>query len=160
MCAFPISNIIGCDSKDPSHYYTEVTDAIKGEGARKEQASSSLKLLSLFSTHDLKNVPEAVRLLAADKKLNVNAVEQEFFLLKTLAGREASKPLSLIDWDTDFLFANGARSPPWRQSEGELGYLEVRLHDREKLVVTARQDGYFVNKGYSKDSQGMCLLTE
>ena len=76
-------------------------------------------------------------------------------MLKTLAGREAGRPLHTIDWDTDYVFSNGIRSPPWRQSEGELGYLEVRPHDREKLVVTARQDGYFVNKGYSKDAEGM-----
>jgi hypothetical protein len=80
--------------------------------------------------------------------------EAEYEALKALTGWAVWLPLKSIDWDVDYVFCNGTRSPPWRQEFGELGYLEIRLQDREKLVATVAKNGYFLNKGYTKNEKG------
>lgn len=77
-------------------------------------------------------------------------------MLKSFCGKKKDSPLVSIVYDSEFVFSNGCRSPPWRQIYGELCYLIVQTVE-ERLVVTASKKGFFVNKGYCTDAEGMLM---
>ena len=86
--------------------------------------------------------------------MNITKVNEELAVLHEFAGREPQSVLISIDWDTSFTFSNGCKAPPWRQVFGDIGYLVVVPKDSPKFYVTASKKGYFINKGYVKDSAG------
>ncbi|KAI9141604.1 armadillo-type protein [Paraphysoderma sedebokerense] len=92
--------------------------------------------------------------IAKLETLSIEKVKSDLFTLQCLAGKDSKHALRSIDWDTDYTFANGWRSPPWRHQFGELGYLVVKIFDGDKLFITASQKGYFKNKGYKVDGKG------
>lgn len=75
-------------------------------------------------------------------------------MLQSFCGRDPKLALKSIDWESDYIFANGYRAPPWRQVYGELCYLEVLPFDGDKFYVTATKKGYFKNRGYLSDGKG------
>uniref|UniRef100_A0A1I8HY74 Armadillo repeat-containing protein 4 n=1 Tax=Macrostomum lignano TaxID=282301 RepID=A0A1I8HY74_9PLAT len=50
------------------------------------------------------------------------------------------------------VFSNGYRAPNFRQLQGDIAYFLVYLKDTDVICVTAGTKGWFVNKGYSKDT--------
>jgi hypothetical protein len=93
-------------------------------------------------------------LIDSDKICTIQAVEEEVLLLASFAGKDQARPLNGVDWDSDYTFSNGCRSPPWRQIYGELGYLTVRTRDKDTLNITASKKGLFINKGYTANTTG------
>ena len=53
----------------------------------------------------------------------------------------------------DYVFANGCRSPPWRQVHGDIAYIEVKTKEGERFPLTASTSGYYVNRGMKKDGE-------
>ena len=47
----------------------------------------------------------------------------------------------------EYVYANGCRSPPWRQLHGDICYLVAKPHDGDFLFITASTDGFFINGG-------------
>ncbi len=84
----------------------------------------------------------------------MQAIEDEVMMLAAFAGKDQGRPLVGIEWDSDYKFSNGCRSPPWRQIYGELGYVSVRTKDKDVLNITISKRGCFVNKGYSSGANG------
>ncbi|OUM67606.1 hypothetical protein PIROE2DRAFT_4893, partial [Piromyces sp. E2] len=54
-----------------------------------------------------------------------------------------------------YKFANGCRATPWRQIYNELGYIKVLPKDKEKIIITACINGFFINKGYVTNDKGV-----
>lgn len=116
---------------------------------------SWIKWLELMNYYDVISVAKINSALSSTGQMPMSNVEAEYHGLRALSGWDSPRhPLKGINWDTDYVFEHGNRSPPWRQAHSELGYLEVRLHDREKLVITAAKNGLFVNKGFAKNEKG------
>lgn len=84
----------------------------------------------------------------------MSEVEQELLMLQSFCGKKKDKALISIIYDSDYIFANGCRTPPWRQIYGELCYLTIVAHDRDRLNVTASKNGVFLNKGYCTTAGG------
>ena len=79
-------------------------------------------------------------------------------MIQAFCGKDPKYALISIDWSSDYTFANGYRAPPWRQVHNELGYIQAAPADGEPVCITATKGGYFVNKGYHADAQGVQQL--
>ncbi|KAI8822493.1 armadillo-type protein [Fimicolochytrium jonesii] len=121
---------------------------------KRDQYGKLYKLLLVVNSFDLQLMKTAVAELRKDKTLDIHKVTEELLMLQSFCGRQESRALISIDWESDYTFANGYKAPPWRQVYGELCYLEVQPFDRGKFMVTASKRGYFVNKGYAADEKG------
>ncbi|KAJ3043806.1 Armadillo repeat-containing protein 4 [Rhizophlyctis rosea] len=146
---FGVTGDPGSALVDAFEYFTNEPDLRK-----RDQYGKLYKLLLVLNSVDLRLLKSAVKETERERSLDVQKVTEEFEMLHAFCGKDAKSALRLINWESDYVFANGYRAPPWRQVFGELGYLEVQPHDREKLVVTATKKGYFINKGYTTDENG------
>ncbi|KAI9093067.1 armadillo-type protein [Phlyctochytrium arcticum] len=149
----PVKSIFGASGD------TALVDAFEAfnneqDNRKREQFSRLYKLLLILNTFDLQLMKSAVKDLQKEKSITIQKVTEELQMLQSFAGRDRSKPLVGIDWESEYTFANGYKAPPWRQVYGELSYIEVQPFDKEKLILTASKKGYFVNKGYSADDKG------
>ena len=80
-------------------------------------------------------------------RLTPALVEQDVNLLKEFCGDDEDQHvLEEIAFTSEHKFQNGCRSPPWRQVNGDICYIEVKPHDEDPFFVTASTMGYFVNK--------------
>ncbi|KAI9001977.1 armadillo-type protein [Gaertneriomyces semiglobifer] len=125
---------------------------------KREQYNRLYKLLLIVNGWDLKLMKSTVQDLQREKTLDIQKVSEELQMLQAFCGTDRERPLLSINWESDYSFANGCRSPPWRQVYGELCYLDVQPFDREKFIITAAKRGYFINKGYVADEKGQQRL--
>ena len=87
------------------------------------------------------------------KKEKISTKKKIFFLhLYHLNNNKNIK--FLIKNYKDYKFANGCRATPWRQIYNELGYIKVLPKDKEKIIITACINGFFINKGYVTNDKG------
>lgn len=89
-----------------------------------------------------------------DKLIDIQKVTEELQMLKAFCGKDKRCALLTIDWESDYTFSNGCKSPPWRQVFSEICYIDVRPMDKDHFIVTATRHGFFVNKGYVSDDNG------
>ena len=55
--------------------------------------------------------------------------ETELLQLKDISGIDkAIYPLNWIRWESEYKTSSGIRAPPWRQSEGDIGYILSLIH--------------------------------
>lgn len=52
---------------------------------------------------------------------------------------------------TAYTFANGLRSPPWRQVHGDLAYIAAKPRDGDLITIMANINGYWAIKGTDGD---------
>ncbi|EPZ31271.1 Beta Catenin-related Armadillo repeat-containing protein [Rozella allomycis CSF55] len=151
-----LAHITGLD--DLNATYLEAFEALSTSQEEKVEKKCSKKrlmhLLMLLNNFDLEILMQSVKNLSNNVFLNMNKVNDEVKLLKTFCGNSPTCSLKSIDWENPLVFANGYRVPPWRQIHGELAYIIVSPVDQERIVITASQSGYFINKGYVKDENG------
>ncbi|RKO94469.1 armadillo-type protein [Blyttiomyces helicus] len=145
-------------SGDPGKATLECFEIFNNEAdlRKKEQYGRLYKLLLVLNDYDLKLMQTAVK--SFQKYLSIQKVTEEFQMLQAFCGKDPRCALSSIDWESDYVFANGLKAPTWRQIYGELCYLEVQTAEREKLIISATRGGYFLNKGYSADVKGKMHL--
>ncbi|KAJ3338823.1 Armadillo repeat-containing protein 4 [Gonapodya sp. JEL0774] len=124
-------------------------DAVKRDGLLK-----LFKLLLLAEAWDLKNLSVALKSAERDRNLDMHAIHSEIQLLQSFCGQEQRNALISIDWESDYVFANGYRAPPWRQVVGEMCYVELHPVDKEKVVAAGTKKGFYLIKGYEKGVQG------
>ncbi|TPX55740.1 hypothetical protein PhCBS80983_g05062 [Powellomyces hirtus] len=139
---------------------TALTDAFdlftnEPTARKREQYGKLYKLLLLVNAFDLQLMKSAVKDLQKDKTLDIHKVTEELLMLQSFCGRDNTKALISIDWESDYTFSNGYKAPPWRQVHGELCYIQTQPFDVAKMIITASKKGYFVNKGYTADEKGI-----
>ena len=76
--------------------------------------------------------------------------EDEVEKLRELAGVDPERyPIRWIKWETQYKSESGIRAPPWRESEGDLGYVIADTHDQGIIVILCKNDGTcYQIKGY------------
>lgn len=82
--------------------------------------------------------------------------EEELDKLREIAGVDPEKyPLRWIKWETQYKSESGIRAPPWREAEGDLGYIIADTHDNGIIVILCKNDGAcYQIKGYVVNSTG------
>ncbi|OHT17644.1 Armadillo/beta-catenin-like repeat family protein [Tritrichomonas foetus] len=82
--------------------------------------------------------------------------EEEVEKLRKVSGVNPDKyPLRWIKWETQFKQPSGSRAPPWRETEGDLGYVIASTHDQGIVVIMCKDDGQCCPiKGYVVQSDG------
>ncbi|KAJ3056514.1 Armadillo repeat-containing protein 4 [Rhizophlyctis rosea] len=151
----PINTIFGVTG-EPGSALVDAFELFTNEAdpRKREQYGKLYKLLLVLNSFDLQLLKSAVKETERDRSLDVHKVTEEFEMLHAFCGKDTKHALRSINWESDYIFANGYRAPPWRQVSGELGYLSVQPHDSDNLIVTATKKGYFINKGYVADENG------
>ncbi|KAI9221380.1 armadillo-type protein [Blastocladiella britannica] len=89
------------------------------------------------------------------EQLSIEKIKLEMIPLQCICGRDPQRhALKWIDWESDYTFEGGAKCPPWRSEKGEIGYIVVKPFDADSFLVTATNNGYFMNKGYRISNDG------
>lgn len=115
--------------------------------------SLRLKLLRL----DEQMLNASIIKITNDLRLNPKIVEGEVSVLKQVSGEDSNKhALEHINYYGDtFVYQNGCRAQPWRQLNGDICYIIIKVFDMETpLYVTANTSGYYLNKGPSDEKSG------
>lgn len=79
-------------------------------------------------------------------------------MIKDFCGKDVPSALSNISWDTNFIFANGSKAPPWRQVYGDIGYVNVTPKDTPIFTILVLRKGYQVIKGYERNGNNEEVL--
>lgn len=90
----------------------------------------------------------------------MKSFEDEVDKLRSYQGSNKKKnPVKWIKWETQFKTPTGTRAPPWREIEGDLGYVIVSTHDEGIIVLLCREDGKCMKiKGYYVAKDGSTEL--
>ena len=82
--------------------------------------------------------------------------EAEVDKLRELSGVDPEKyPIRWIKWETQYKSESGIRAPPWREAEGDLGYIIADTQDQGIIVILCKNDGTcYQIKGYQVTSTG------
>lgn len=80
----------------------------------------------------------------------MQAFEDELEKLRDIAGVNPEKyPIRWIKWETQYKSDSGLRAPPWRESEGDIGYVIADTHDQGIVVILCKNDNTCYRiKGY------------
>nr|KAJ3422915.1 Armadillo repeat-containing protein 4 [Polyrhizophydium stewartii] len=151
----PCMNILGISGGDGRGLIEAFEMFVNEQDPKKREHYSRLyKLMLALNKFELQLTQSALQSLHKDIVLDVAKVSEELEMLRAFCGREDRYALAGINWESDYTFMNGVKSPPWRQVHGEICYLSVQCRDHEELIVTASKRGYFINKGYTADDKG------
>ena len=152
--------VISGTKGDSATILSESFDAVESEkDPKKKDINVKLyKLLLALNSFDLQLMQSSVTASKKEKVLDIKKVSDEIQMLQAFCGKEDKYALVSIDWESEYTFANGYRSPPWRQLYGEICYIEVKAHDKDKFIITASKNGFFVNKGYILNEKGIEIL--
>ncbi|PAA77708.1 hypothetical protein BOX15_Mlig020657g3, partial [Macrostomum lignano] len=157
----PVSKILGnryaCNTEDDVEFYKQAEEDLQGEDITYEEFETKkvvLKMAMEFHNLDVRMLRTVQGLMSKDSRLSPRLVEAEFDCLKELSGSEDEQPLRDIEPVPCYVhvFSNGYRAPNFRQLQGDIAYFLVYLKDTDVICVTAGTKGWFVNKGYSKDT--------
>jgi len=85
-----------------------------------------------------------------EKYINASKASEEINMVKDFCGKDATCVLMNVSWDTNFVFANGSKAPPWRQVYGDIGYINVVPKDTPTFTVLVLKKGYQVIKGMER----------
>ena len=87
---------------------------------------------------------------------SMNKFEEELERLRDVAGIDPEKyPMRWIKWETQYKNENGIRAPPWREAEGDIGYVIAFTHDEGIIVILCKNDGTcYQIKGYVVNEKG------
>ncbi|KXS09407.1 ARM repeat-containing protein [Gonapodya prolifera JEL478] len=145
----------GLPENDPGALMVKAAEGLASEAdaGKREGLMKLFKLLLLAEAWDLKSLSTALKAAEKDRHLDMHSIQTEMQLLQSFCGREQRNALVSIDWESDYVFANGYRAPPWRQVVGELCYVEVKPVDKETVVVAGTKKGFYTIKGYEKGTQ-------
>uniref|UniRef100_A0AAY5KWQ2 Outer dynein arm docking complex subunit 2 n=1 Tax=Esox lucius TaxID=8010 RepID=A0AAY5KWQ2_ESOLU len=101
-----------------------------------------LILLQQLDTHLLSN---SLKQISQEVRLSPAAVKNDVELLKSFCCDGEKRVLKAVQYTSDYEFANGCRTPPWRQVHGEICYLVIQTWDTQPLYVTCSTAGVFLN---------------
>ncbi|KAK8857975.1 hypothetical protein M9Y10_013075 [Tritrichomonas musculus] len=89
-------------------------------------------------------------------KAIMHKFETELEDLRKISGVNPDNyPLRWIKWETQFKQPSGSRAPPWREAQGDLGYVIASTHDEGIVVILCNQDGKcYPIKGYVVQNDG------
>lgn len=157
----PVSRILGdryaCNTDDDVEFYKNAEEDLKGEDISFEEFETKkvkLKMAMEFHNLDVRMLRTIHGLQTEDSRLSPRIVEAEFDCLKELAGPEDEQPIRDIEPVPCYthVYSNGYRAPNFRQLQSDIAYFLVYPKDVDEFCVTASTKGWFVNKGYSKDT--------
>lgn len=157
----PVTKILGdryaCNTEDDVEFYKRTEEDLQGEDITYEEFEAKkvvLKMAMEFHNLDVRMLRTVQGLTSKESRLSPRLVEAEFDCLKELSGSEEEHPLRDIEPVPCYthVFSNGYRAPNFRQLQSDIAYFLVYPRDVDDLCVTASTKGWFVNKGYSKDT--------
>ncbi|XP_056375360.1 outer dynein arm-docking complex subunit 2 isoform X1 [Hyla sarda] len=115
------------------------------------EAEVKMKIFLLFQQLDMQLLNSSLNHISQEVRVSPTAVKNEINLIRRFCKDEEKSVLKSIEYTSDYEFANGCRSPPWRQVHGEICYLMITPHDAEPFCVTYSTSGAFINSGKMKD---------
>ncbi|XP_032241492.2 outer dynein arm-docking complex subunit 2 [Nematostella vectensis] len=116
-----------------------------------DELDSKFRLMLLLNQLDMQLMHSSVEQIAKEVRLNPEAVQSEYELLKSFSGSEDTCCLETINWTLDYQFSNGCHAPPWRQVHGDISYIDIKPLDGDAFCVIASTSGFFIT---GKDSNG------
>ncbi|XP_028289055.1 armadillo repeat-containing protein 4 [Parambassis ranga] len=150
----PVVKILGrsfADVLEREDAHTDVDKVEEGDPANDSEVKAKLcLLLQNLDKQILSNLQEEI---SQRVTLDPTAVKSEVELLKRLCSEGEKRVLKSLRYTSDFEFANGCRSPPWRQVHGEMCYLVIETCDTETLHVTCSTTGVFINGGVKQEGE-------
>ncbi|ORX50674.1 ARM repeat-containing protein [Piromyces finnis] len=120
-----------------------------------EETRKRFKLLLILNACDNNMLRSLLETNVKNETITMNKIESELLMIQSFCGKEYCYALDSIEWESDYKFANGCRATPWRQIYNELGYIKVLPKDKEKIIITACINGFFINKGYVTNDKGV-----
>eukprot|EP00762_Andalucia_godoyi_P006187 ANDGO_01649.mRNA.1 hypothetical protein len=88
--------------------------------------------------------------------LSMQAAERQVILLKSFCSEDDNRfAIKALDWESDIVYASGARAPPWRELKGDLGYMYAKTWDKDTLFVVASTTGFYVARGFVTGEDGV-----
>jgi HEAT repeat protein len=120
-----------------------------------EESKKRFKLLLVLNACDNNMLRSLLETNVKNETVTMNKIESELLMIQSFCGKENYYALESIEWESDYKFANGCRATPWRQIYNELGYIKCLPKDKEKIIITACINGFFINKGYVASDKGV-----
>eukprot|EP00833_Pecoramyces_ruminatium_P011176 jgi/Orpsp1_1/1185208/evm.model.c7180000092792.2 len=120
-----------------------------------EETKKRFKLLLILNACDNNMLRNLLETNVKNETVTMNKIESELLMIQSFCGKEDYYALNSIEWESDYKFANGCRATPWRQIYNELGYIKCFPKDKEKIIITACINGFFINKGYVTNDKGV-----
>jgi len=133
----------------------EIWDTNKTNMNEDEESKKRFKLLLILNTCDNNLLRTLLETNVKNETVTMNKIESELLMIQSFCGKEDFYALESIEWESDYKFANGCRATPWRQIFNELGYIKCLPKDKEKIIITACINGFFINKGYVTNEKGV-----
>ena len=143
----PVAKILGSEYGQGADLLSVVEKAESAAGSDPEAQQLRKRLVLLLASMDAKLLRSSVSFMSQETRLNIAAAEQEVDLLRTMAGPDKDNVLEAISWDSAYKAGNGVRAPPWRQVNGDLGYVAIKPVGQDPFEVMANVSGYWVMKG-------------
>jgi len=84
-----------------------------------------------------------------DVFLDIVATELEILTAK--AGIGETDCLQAIEWENEFVDATGCRAPPWRKSQGDLGYVRVNTLEGTTVTILITSNALHTINGMASD---------
>jgi len=132
----------------------DIWDTNKSSLNDDEETKKRFKLLLILNACDNNMLRNILENNVKNETITMNKIESELLMVQSFCGKEDCYALESIEWESDYKFANGCRATPWRQIYNELGYIKVLPKDKEKIIITACINGFFINKGYVTNDKG------
>ncbi|ORX85545.1 ARM repeat-containing protein [Anaeromyces robustus] len=133
----------------------DIWDTNKSNMNEDEETKKRFKLLLILNACDNNMLRNLLETNVKNETVTMNKIESELLMIQSFCGKEDCYALESIEWESDYKFANGCRATPWRQIYNELGYIKVLPKDKEKIIITACINGFFINKGYITNDKGV-----
>lgn len=117
-------------------------------GTKPTQDEERLAARLLLRLHSI-NVKIMTTHTSAEKFISIASISAELHLVQAYAGLEDCHCLESIDWNSAFVFSNGCRAPPWRQAQGDLGYITAKPSESDYLTILVNFKGVWTIVGAS-----------
>uniref|UniRef100_A0A6Q2YL56 Outer dynein arm docking complex subunit 2 n=1 Tax=Esox lucius TaxID=8010 RepID=A0A6Q2YL56_ESOLU len=115
------------------------------EGDLAKETETQVRLLILLQQLDTHLLSNSLKQISQEVRLSPAAVKNDVELLKSFCCDGEKRVLKAVQYTSDYEFANGCRTPPWRQVHGEICYLVIQTWDTQPLYVTCSTAGVFLN---------------
>ncbi|KAJ8010314.1 hypothetical protein DPEC_G00073750 [Dallia pectoralis] len=123
------------------------------EGDQAKESEIKVRLLILLQQLDTHLLSNSLKQISQEVRLSPAAVKNDVELLKGFCSDEDERVLKAVQYTSDYEFANGCRTPPWRQVHGEICYLVIQTCDTQPLYVTCSTAGVFLNGGIGQEAK-------
>ncbi|XP_010883915.2 armadillo repeat-containing protein 4 [Esox lucius] len=123
------------------------------EGDLAKETETQVRLLILLQQLDTHLLSNSLKQISQEVRLSPAAVKNDVELLKSFCCDGEKRVLKAVQYTSDYEFANGCRTPPWRQVHGEICYLVIQTWDTQPLYVTCSTAGVFLNGGIRPEAE-------